>query len=226
MTIILGMYYNNKKGALIASDSQASYESTYYQARKIIEINNILFSCAGSIFIENEFLESVKSELKDLDNQKKFKKGDVRESIREAQINAIEKYPKKKYKDAQEIAGVVGFYIDQPEIYHLINEGGTSLIKDCYSTGIGWEFVEKILRKEYSVGITKEKAMRLAAYCIFENAADKFNVDNNIQIATIEEEGNNIIGLNENGTLNLYNPKISKLKKRAEEISKAQWIQL
>ena len=65
MTLILGMYYNNEKGALIAADSRAlSKLEIMPLTKKICGIKNVIFSLSGITYLTDQLLEDLEEKLK------------------------------------------------------------------------------------------------------------------------------------------------------------------
>lgn len=211
MTLILGMYYNNKKGALIATDSRVTEGCSYKTIDKIEQIEDIIIACAGLVSAREELVENVKLNIESEKN--------IRKRIQNAQQRLYIEFmsgeePRLEEEDMPE--GFFGFYNNFkhfPKIFRFYNRALIS-IKDFEAVGQGDTESNNFLKKYYSLDVPKEEAMELAVYSIIEAARNNNGVDDNPQIALIDKEGCKILNYDGNGKFNLNNPEILEIKEK------------
>jgi 20S proteasome alpha/beta subunit len=213
MTLTLGMYYNNERGALIASDSRGLREYEIERpTQKIFKINNTILSFSGTVFLRDGLLEKL---------AQKSKEEKMRDAIVEAYSEMIEYYTagenplikKKKF----ECDGVLGFWEqDKPKLFCVDSKGIFNEICEFEARGQGWNHASKILRGAYKKDISKEEAIQMAVYCIIESSKYNCTVDDVPQIALIEKKRCTILNQNKQGEFIFENAKIMEIKKRME----------
>jgi len=208
MTVIIGMYYDDKNGALIASDSRRNWGSYYDLVKKVDEVERVIIATSGTICVSNELKENLKKDLKTTKRTKDIKK-------------IVKKNLKKLVgsKNEMDLEGIFGFYENRPEIFCFYEDGDIELIDDFDTKGCGWTEVHKILKNNYRSNISKKEGIELAIYSILESSKDNKEVDDNPQICLIENKKYKIINYDRNGNFNFYKSKILKVKNRIIRIS-------
>jgi len=213
MTLIVGMYYENKKGALIASDSRMTKECHYNLIRKIFGVENIIIAVAGIVCINKQLVKNIESILGDEE--------DIEKVLEKAQIKIYEDYmlgENPRLCEHEMSQGLCGFYTDHPEIFRFFSQL-TEPVENFSAVGQEDDDTENFLKKFYREDITKEKAMELAVYSIIEASKNNVSVDDNPQIAIIGEGGCKILNYEENGNFTIQKPEILQIKKKINEIS-------
>lgn len=220
MTLIIGMYYDNKKGALIASDSREVLGSTYGLVKKITLKEDLVFSIAGWEIIEEGFFDKFNQINKK--NSRGKKDIELKEKIRETIKKLGEDYEdnpinKKRF---EKMSGLFGFYQSlNPEIYTL-SSNGVEPLEEFRTLGKGNELAQYLLGKIYHPEMSQEHAINVAVYSILETSSMYTGVDNNPQIALIDKKGIRILNYTEKGIPDFQNPEILKIKRKIEQISK------
>jgi len=216
MTLILGTYYNNNNGILIASESRAvrKYDIMPF-SRKITQINEIILSLSGVVSLIEEITEGIEEQI-----GKKSETSTIREIIHQVYSEKREFYTsgdnptieKKKFQ----CSGLIGFFNDKPELFHVSDSGVLSSLQDDKLMAVGQkqEYAEGIIRDLYWDGINQEQAIKLAVYTLNEVSKKNGGVDNRVQIATIEEGKIKILNLEEEKEFDFekFNPVIEKME--------------
>ena len=214
MTLIIGMYYNNKKGALIASDSRVLEGFNIIPStQKLFKIQNSIFAFTGTLYLRDELIEELE----------KLGDGSAREKVQEVYLEKREKYlsgdnPKLKKKDFS-CETMLSFYKDG--IIHLINVNNFGVMEPFYKgfSAIGQnDYANIILNEIYQERITKQQAINSSIYCIAETAKINGGVDNDIQLALIEKNECKILNLDKKGKFNFQKPEFEEIKKKLEGI--------
>lgn len=218
MTLVIGMYYNNRKGALIASDSRVVEDHDIFpKTQKIFKINNFVFGFAGTLYLRDEIIEELK----------KIEDESPREKIQEAYIEKIEKYtlgdnPLLR-KSEFSCETLFNFYTqDCPHLVHVDDKG---ILEPLYRgfAAIGQpDYTNVVLREIYQDKITKQQAINTAIYCINETAKINGGVDDHVQIALIEKNESRILNLDKRGKFNFEKPEFEEIKKRLTGVSSLQ----
>ncbi|VVB82811.1 Proteasome subunit [uncultured archaeon] len=219
MTLIIGMYYDNKKGALIASDSKEVTGLTYGLTKKITLLDNIIFSIAGFEIIEEGFFDKfkqLKGKTCKSKNSMKIKEI-LRESIKklgeESESNPLNK------KRFGLLNGIAGFYNQtNPEIYSFSSEGVEPL-ETFRSVGPGENLVDYLFKRIYHSGMSQKQAIDIAIYSIFEVSKMYIGVDDNPQIALIDKTGTRILNYDKTGMPDFQNKEILEIKRKIKTIS-------
>ncbi|MEK6827470.1 MAG: hypothetical protein AABX99_03235 [Nanoarchaeota archaeon] len=217
MTLVIGMYYDNKKGALIATDSRmvADFE-IFPPVQKIFKIENSVFAFAGVVSLRDEIIENLRSRLKD---------EEVREKILEIYTEIRDKYTTGDNpaftKNGFLCQTMFSFYKeDRPYLAATDDKGIIDPFYNGFATMGQDGYVKIILRQIYQESLSKQQAINIAAYSISETAKINSGVDENIQLAIIDEKGTNIFNY-ENGKFNFQRPEFEEVKKRMK--SAAEW---
>lgn len=219
MTLIVGMYYDNKKGAIIASDSQATKGTNSDLIRKISKVNGTIVACCGSLFLTDALKDYLGGFLEDAESE-----FEIRNAIEQAQ-----KFLADHYVEENEVAdldslptGIYGFCTEgKPKIYRFFG-GVTEGVDNFIAEGNEYDAGEIILRECYDKRISEKEAIDLAVYSIMGIAKNNVCIDENIQIAVIKKNGWEIWNENEEGDFNYKLPKILRIKKRMNEIYEKQ----
>jgi 20S proteasome alpha/beta subunit len=223
MTLILGMYYDNEKGVLIASESRCLCELDILpQTKKIYNINQVIFSLSGITYLSDELIEDLEKKIKPkMDSQ------EITETIRQSFVDLREKYatgenPQISKKNF-ECSGLFGFYSNKPEIFELSNKGIPFNLNEGRITAVGqWKYATQILKSLYRKDITKEQAIKAAVYTINEISKTNAGIDSNIQLATIDKEETKIWNIDKNGEF-IYNlPEFEIIKEEVKEVPSLQ----
>ncbi len=194
MTLIVGMHYNNKKGALIASDSRGvSGYDLIPNVQKIFQIYNVTFAFTGTIYIRDELLREFEKTLKNANETEGITK-----SIQQAYINKRGWYTGGEYPlldKAKKFScrGLAGFYSNGSKLFNINDKGIMEESIGPQSEGQKSEYALEMLKDLYWEGMSKEQAINSAVYVINEVSKRNSGVDNQVQIATIEKEGSRIL---------------------------------
>ena len=227
MTLIIGMYYNNKKGALIASESRITEGFNVLRlTEKIAKVRGVLLSLSGLAYLSDAIIEELEENLED-ENESK----EIRKIIQEAYATVKETYCSKENEILSPkkfcCNGMFGFWGDKPELYEVTDKGRISPLYDLFTAnGQEESYVEGILRTIYKENLSKEQAIQTAAYCLVEVSKFNVGIDDNIQIATIEDGESKILNYDKDGTFNFRKPEIVKKRNIAKSIAKQQKIAL
>jgi 20S proteasome alpha/beta subunit len=212
VTTLIGMYYEKRKGALIVSDSRVFIgDDNYRKEQKIYEYNKNIIARCGLVCYHDELIDLISQKLKDI-------KGDqIKKVINNAQIKLFNKYTSENSSTDFELKGIFGFYSDKPELYKFSSkyievitpftvvgndEGGSNFLK--------WAFQEDL---------TKKQAIELATYLIINCAENNSAVDDNPQIAIIEEQGCQILNYDKKNEFRFDIPEILRIKKKMYKIN-------
>jgi 20S proteasome alpha/beta subunit len=220
MTLLIGMYYNNKKGALIASDSRLSKDKYFSVSRKIFDIENIVIAVSGYAWIGDEFLEELRLSITGDEDIKQLKK-----IILDSQVEVFNSYKeameldKDDDKEDGKLGGIFGFYSDKPEIFE-IGEGFFEGIDNFCVGGSGDENSLGFIKRGYKPDISKEQAINLAVYAIFKTSEVNRDIDDKPQIAFIENEGYKILNYDKEGKFIFDKPEILHIKEKIKKIDK------
>ena len=227
MTLLVGMYYNNKKGALIASDSRVLEGYTIVeQSEKIINFEKVLIALSGTASFSDEIVEELAKNLKTTEEDKEIRTAIQKAyaSIRNIYLDGEKPLISEKEFDC---TGMFGFYNNKPKLFEVDEKG---MIQQAYSEFIvnGQEvsYAKGILRKLYKKEISKQQAIQSAIYVITEISQFNVGVDNDVQIATIEEEGTKILNYDNGGELIFKKPEFKKIEKRMKSAAEFQKIAL
>lgn len=224
MTLVMGIWYEDKKSALIASDSRMTMGEEYYQIRKVEEVNGLIIATAGDVSLGDGLKDNVQNSLKEFKNNppQELQTRKMLEIIRESH----KKIARPDSEDDEELdytcEGIFGFNLSQPKIYQITNESTVYRIDEFIAIGAGREIAQGILKKFYNPRMNSREAMDLLVYCILEVSNNNLYVDDTPQIAFIEKDGWKILNLNSEGKFMYEVPEILESKKRMKEFSESQ----
>lgn len=218
MTLIIGMYYDNKKGAVIAVDSRVHNErGENWLEKKIFNMNGIIMANAGYMSISKELVKIIHPKLENIDNS-----SEINRIIQKEYKELVDHYSKKEnsiLEGEELVGGIFGVYTNKPELYALNSNAYIEWIDNFAAVGMEKENVRKILKENHKEYISRQKAVELAIYCMHEASENNFYVDNNPQIALIEEDLTGIINEDEDENFDFHNPHISAIKNRMKKLS-------
>lgn len=225
MTLIVGMYYNNKKGALIASDSRVveGYE-VIEQSEKIINLEKVLIALSGTVSFSDDIIEELTTSLKNLEGSKEIKAAIQKAytNIRTVYLEGEKPLVTEKEFDC---SGMFGFYEDKPKLFEIDEKGViTQAYNDFIINGQEESYVKGILRKLYKKESSEQHAIRSIIYSLLEVSQFNVGVDNNIQIATINKEGIRVLNYNQEGEFIFQKPEFEKIKKSVRSAIEFQRI--
>ncbi len=217
MTLLVGMYYDDKKGALIATDSREIKGSRYKTVSKIDKIEEMIIACAGSVAAGEELVENIKLNFESEKN--------IRKRIQNAQQKLYDDHmsgEEPRIEKTEMPEGLFGFY-DSYEVYNptkvfRFHDRILESVTDFEAVGQGGDSTEDFLKRYYSLDISKEQAMGLAIFCIIEAARNNDGVDDNPQISLIDKGGCRILNCDKNGNFCLSNKEISQIKEKMNGI--------
>lgn len=226
MTILIGMNYENKKGALIVSDSRMSIGTNYYSVKKVEDINKVFIATAGYMAFGDELKEYVKEfSSKNKNLMKENKSKIIREAIQKIHKQVVggdEEEEESKYENKCE--GILGFYTNKPEIYNFSEGSLINRIRTFRAVGATEDMTEGILNKFYQPNITRQQAIDLSVYCIMESSKNNLCVDDIPQIAIIEKRGCRILNDSKESEQFYDSPYILEVKKRMSDFSEKQKV--
>lgn len=218
MTLLVGMYYDDKKGAVIATDSRIIKNPEYRLGRKINQAENFIIADSGLSWVGSELFEKVRLIM---EMQKDIP---TKEIIDQIQNEIYKKYgtgEEPRLMEEELSQGIFIVYLNQPELFRFY-ERVIEPIDDFIAVGQEDDSVEGFLQKFYKNNITKEKAIKLAVYSIAEVSKYNINVDNNPQIALMDYNGCRILNWDKNRNIDFQKPEILRIKKKVNEIDKFQ----
>ena len=201
MTLLVGMYYDNKKGALIASDSRClSGYDLNSPLQKIFQIQGVTFAFTGTVHMRDELLIELTQKMIDKTSQTEIHKA-VQEAynLRRTWYLGGENPLLNKEKKFS-CSGLFGFYSDEPKLFTVDDRGMIQSSNLVQSDGQKPEYALELLKSLYWNNISKEQAINSVVHVINEVSKRNSGVDNQVQIATIEKEGSQILNYN-NGDL-------------------------
>jgi 20S proteasome alpha/beta subunit len=216
------MYYENKKGALIASDSRATYSDgfTLIESKKIENINQIIVASAGAMYLCEELRENLMNFFSErlVDSKK------IRKKIQQEHKKALKSDRKKDIENILDedytTISLFGYYINKPEIFELLEESGIESVEGFTTLGAGKEESYAILKDIYKPNFSQEEAIESVAYCINKTSKEEAFIDNNLQVGVIEKDGCKILNYDENENFNFY--KFSNVKNKVNRINEQQ----
>lgn len=215
------MYYDNGKGVLISSDSKFYSDPNYGLKKKIFNIKNGVMAICGHVPLRDEFLEDLK---KNMDKLNSNESEEIRKMLQITYKELLDSYKKIGFtlqKDEEDFVGIFSLYEEnRPQIYEFIDGGMIQRVDEFTIIGAGKENAEKILRDSCLKDISKKQAIELSIYSIIQVAKINLYVDNNPQIALIDEKGFRILNEDENGNFDFH--KFSEIKKDMEKLDEYQ----
>ena len=228
MTLIIGMYYDNKKGALIASDSRIAEEYHILKPiQKIIPIQDIFIALSGTATASDMIVEKIGKNLKKTKDSTK-----IRDAVQQAYLDSKSAYiegnkslsTSKKF----DCSGMFGFYSGKPELFRILDDEEEILspaYDDILVNGQEDSYVRGILKTLYREEISKEEAIRNVIYSMMRVTEFNVGIDENIQIATIDEKGTKILNY-EKERFNFQKPEFEEIKKQMKSVANLQRIAL
>lgn len=219
MTLIIGMYYDNKKGALIASDSRITYGGECGLSKKIYYVEKgkkVIFACCGTDYTNQEIgeiCEGVLSGKKDSLEIRRLIRGTQKEILSHHNLEV----PQGERKNTSSI--IFGFNFGFPEIYSSDN-GHLEIVEGATTMGSLVEYTNRILKEAYNEKISQKEAIDLAIYCITKTAQGNIYIDDNPQIALIDEKGSRILNYDKGRNFDFY--KFSNATKYFKDIDRKQ----
>jgi hypothetical protein len=219
MTLVVGMYYNNKEGAVIASDSKVVWGNNYRTGQKVFNLENLIISSCGDLYLRDELIQNARLML---NVRKDISAKDI---IQQIQIELHQKYKVGEnpiLEENEELSeGLCGSYTDHPEIFHFL-ERVIEPIDDFIAIGQGYESALNFFKEYYKQNSSKEWAIKLSVYSIVESARNNYGVDDNPQIALINNEGCKILNYDGEGNFNFIEPAILDIKNEINGMNKYQ----
>lgn len=215
MSLVIGMYYDNKKGALIASDSRVldGYKPIS-SSKKLFCIKEVVLGFTGTVWIRDELVWEIEEKLKTLRSP-----GVIRRAIQQALIerrtyNTEGESPIIKEKDFS-CDCLFGIYSDRPRLFYMDEKGIVEFVNGNEVKCIGQmsEYAQEILEDLHYEGITKEQAIQSTLYIMDEVSRRNLAIDNVVQIATVEKNETQILNY-ENEKFNFE--KFADLRKKID----------
>lgn len=229
VTLIVGMYYNNGNGAMILSDSRIMRGPDFETEPKIFEIirEQIVFSAAGMSGISEQLLRKVQTEI-NRNGISNF--WDVL-----AELEDLEKDIWWRYKNPMQprfgreevlVDGIIGGIADRkPRLYHLLENGFTEPIRTFLPVGDGSRHAHNIIKglyESYGPSISKERAMEMGIHAIIQTSKIDTVVDDNPQVAVIENDRCQILNMNDDNEFEIYNSQLQEIKTKINGIAETQ----
>lgn len=218
------MYYENKKGAVVISDSEVSLEYIILpDVQKICKLNDrTVIAPAGNWSLWAEMKKNLEVKLKGISNSERIKKIIEEESkkiVKKEKEEVIKGILKGQEYPPRRVVGIIGIYNTEPELCGF-EDGDVYEIPNVMSIGLFNEAEFLILKEKYKGNISKEKAIELGVYCINKISKSTEAVSNVIQIALLDQDGTRILNYDEKGNFDF--DKFSATVKKMEEIDRQE----
>jgi hypothetical protein len=117
------------------------------------------------------------------------------------------------------IAGVLN---GLPKLYHLVENGFTEPIRNFLPVGDGARHADNLIKNLYSQGISKMRAMEICIHALIQTSRIDAVVDDNPQVALIEEGCSTILNLDQTSNFNINNPQLAEIKTKINGIAEKQ----
>lgn len=224
LTLIIGMYYANQKGAVIVSDSRLVKGPDYTTDQKLFKITkDAAFSTSGLSGIGFELLENVKERMtNDGCDVIALKKVMEEEALKLCYRYKASDMPAFG-KDETLFDGILGgFHNGEPRLYHLAEPGYMEPMMRSDSVGDGSRHATQIIETLHEPSISKERAIEIAVHAIIQTSRLDTVVDANPQIAVFEKRECTILNYSENGTFLFNKPEILAIKNKINGIAEKQ----
>jgi len=225
VTIIVGMYYNCKQGAIVVADSRAMRGGDYSQDQKLFKVSDdVLFASSGLSGMVEKLLPSVeKTRL----STRRFLTSEILEIFEDemAKLNERYKYTRPYRFSTNEtlLRAIIGL-IDEnkPKLYTLYDNGYGEIIRDYHAVGHGARHAQNILRTLYKPDVTKDRAIEIAVHVLSEVAEVDAMVDAYPQVGILELDGDKatvtVLNEDEGGEFNILASYAEPIKGRVKGI--------
>ena len=235
-TLIIGMYYNRGRGAVIISDSRLQIGTDYYTVRKIFEITEgLIFSASGYSGIADELIETVQNRIRTLQAVRTETEAlSLYDIVRLAGDTESEIFYRYKMgerpifrSDDTILEAIIGYVLEKtPRLYLLHESGFPERIRDppFRAIGDGSRHANSILKRLYNPRLSKERAIEIGVHAIIQTSKIDAVVDDNPQVATIEEDGCTLWNIEQNGDFNASNEQIVNIKEKINGVGEKQDI--
>lgn len=226
MTIIVGMYYDNGDGAIVAADSRTMRGGDYSIDQKLHRVEDCaIFASAGLAGMVEKLIPKVEETR---NRTRQWLSSEILNIFEDEMAKLNERYkmtrPYRFPMDESLLQAIIGLIDDKkPKLYTLYDNGYGEIIHDNHAVGHGARHAKNILRTLYRHDITKERAIEIAVHILTEVAEVDALVDSNPQIATLEvdEKGNTKIEvLNEdnNGKFQIISDYVKPIRDKVQGI--------
>jgi 20S proteasome alpha/beta subunit len=114
------------------------------------------------------------------------------------------------------LGGMVG---EKPRLYHVHQNGYAELIREGFRClGDGSRHAHNIIKTLYKPSISKERAMEIGIHAVIQTSKVDSVVDDNPQIAIIEQVNSKLLNLDDDGQFKIFNSEIARIKERINGI--------
>jgi 20S proteasome alpha/beta subunit len=218
------MYYNNMNGAIVVSDSRLLRGYDYTVDQKIFEIvkDQVVFSAAGMSGISDQLICGVQDRLR---GNESFE--GVVKTIEDVTSDLWYRYknpnqPRFGPNDVL-VDGIIGGVVNrQPKLYHLIENGFAEPISNFLPVGDGARHADNLVKNLYNPSIPKMRAMQICIHALIQTARIDTAVDDNPQVAIIEDRHCALLNLDESGNFSVNNSQLAEIKTKINGIAGKQ----
>lgn len=223
MTLVIGMHYD--KGAIIVSDSRIMEGADYRTEQKLFYVtDNIVLSSSGLSDISRQLIDC----LQNTPNISNMGFRDLRRLIETQQKKLWYWYKGSNRptfgEDQTLLQAIIGSNTDGKSKLLILHENGyTEEIKSFRAIGDGSRHANNILRNLHRINVSKDRALQIGIHTIIQTASIDAVVDENPQIAIIENGNCKIINYNDDKTQFLIEaPELLDIKKKINGIADKQ----
>lgn len=227
LTLIEGMYYDNGNGAVIVSDSRTMIGPDMRSDRKIFDLvgGRVIFAAAGLTGIIDRLLPRIENRIAQARVTSLDEAVDVIEDTI-AETSFRYKHPNRpRFHGGQTLVEAIvgGIRPDGKPILYLVHEiGYAEPIRDCRAIGEGSRHATNILNSLYKANVTRERAIEIGVHAIICTSKIDTLIDDNPQIAVIENNRCAILNRDDQGRFQIQKPEITNIKEKINGISEKQ----
>lgn len=225
MTLIVGMFYGDGKGALIISDSRMMADADYSRERKIEDLGHgVVFSASGYVGVAEKLIPAVKQTRI---RARRFLRPEVVDVFEDEMAAIWRRYKggaaPRFARDDRLLAGIIGF-VDEgtPQLYCLHENGYAESVKGFRTIGDGSRHAHNVLRTLHRNSISKDEALQIGTHAIAQVATVDAVVDAYPQIVVLEkdvgDEDIKILNCDADGIFQFECQEIDDIKKKVIEI--------
>lgn len=220
MTCVIGMYCNNNKDAVIISDSRAMLEIDFSLDQKIFRIDDgVVYASSGYSGMSIELLRKI------ADSKRREPSAGTLDIMTLEMYQMYETYKLKTRMFQPEetllsaVVGTFGKTEGNPELYCLDQSGWLEPYNRKFrAIGDGARYAQQILMHLYKPNISLRRAMQIGIHAIVQISLLDAAVDNNVQMAALENGEIRMWNIDDNGQFLEKNDEIEEMKKRINGI--------
>lgn len=225
-TCIIGMYYNNGKGAVVISDSRIMIGSDYSHTQKLFDVGRegTVFAAAGFTGIAEKLIPNVANRIA---RTRQISPNEIVNLFEDEMAELHNRYkmtrPYRFGTEEELLCGIIGFLDDAtPRLHCLYENGYAEAIREFHSVGHGDRHARNILRTLYTPSLSKDRALQIGVHALMEVAKIDAMVDDVPQVAVIEDgiskSGVRILNCCPDDEFRFECPEVEQIKKKLEGI--------